>query len=35
MGAKENTELGKLAMQVDAKEIKDLLESWRSKEAGK
>lgn len=35
MGAKENTELGKLAMQVDAKEIKDLLESWISKEAGK
>lgn len=35
MGAKENTELGELAMQVDAKEIKDLLESWISKEAGK
>lgn len=35
MGAKENTELGKLAMQVDAKGMKDLMKSWIAKEAGK
>lgn len=35
MGAKENTELGELAMQVDAKGMKDLMKSWIAKEAGK
>lgn len=35
MGVKEDTELGKLTMQVDAKEMKDMMDSWIAKEAGK
>ena len=35
MGVKEDTELGKLTMQVDAKGMKDMMDSWIAKEAGK